>query len=93
MQKGKEIAGMKVNAPEFVQPTGAKSIAESLAKLDENTEQLEHLRTLFESVDGTELKFPHPFFGDISAHEWLSLKGAHELRHIKQIENLVARIN
>ena len=93
MQKGKEIAGMKVNAPEFVQPTGAKSIAESLAKLDENTEQLEQVRTLSESVDGTELKFPHPFFGDISAHEWLSLKGAHELRHIKQIENLVARIN
>ena len=93
LQKGKEIAGMKVNAPEFVQPTGAKSIAESLAKLDQNSEQLEQLRGLFESVDGTDLKFPHPFFGDISAQEWLSLKGGHEMRHIKQIENLLARIN
>ena len=93
LQKGKEIAGMKVNAPEFVQPTGARSIAESLAKLDENTEQLEQLRSLFESVDGTDLKFPHPFFGGISAQEWLTLKGGHEMRHIKQIENLLAKVN
>ena len=93
LQKGKEIARMKVSAPEFVQPTGAKSITESLAKLDENTEQLKQLRGLFESFDGTDLKFPHPFFGDISAHEWLSLKGGHEMRHIKQIENVLAKIN
>ena len=93
LQKGKEIARMKVNAPEFVQPTGAKSIDESLATLDQTTEQLEQLRSLFESVDGTDLKFPHPFFGDISAQEWLSLKGGHEMRHIKQIENLLAKIN
>jgi hypothetical protein len=92
LQKGSEIAGIKVQAPDIVQPTGTKSISDSLAKLDENSEQLEKLRELFKSVDGTELKFPHPFFGDISAQEWLSLKGGHEMRHIKQIEKVLAKI-
>jgi hypothetical protein len=92
-EKGAEIAGIKVNAPERVQPTGVRSIAESIAKLDENTEQLEKMKLIFESVDGTELKFPHPFFGDISAQEWLALKGGHEMRHIKQIEKVLAKIN
>lgn len=92
LQKGAEIARMKVNAPDIVQPTSGRTIAESLAKLDENTEQLEQLRSMFESVDGTALKFPHPFFGDISAQEWLALKGGHEMRHIKQIERVLAKI-
>ena len=92
LQKGAEIARMKVEAPDFVQPTGGKTISESLAKLDENTEQLEQLRSTFESVDGTALKFPHPFFGEISAQEWLALKGGHEMRHIRQIEKVLAKI-
>jgi hypothetical protein len=92
-EKRAEIAGIKVNAPDIVQPTGGRTIPESIAKLDENTEQLEKMRSIFESVDGTELKFPHPFFGDISAQEWLALKGGHEMRHIKQIEKVLAKIN
>ena len=90
LQKGDEIARMKVEAPSFVQPTGERSIAESVQKLDENTERVNALRSLFESVDGTAFKFPHPFFGDISAQEWLALKGGHEMRHLKQIERLLA---
>ena len=93
LQKGSEIAGMKVEAPEFVRPTGTKSIAESLARLDQTAERVEQLRELFASVNGTELKFPHPFFGEISAQEWLALKGGHEMRHIKQIEKVLAKIN
>jgi hypothetical protein len=55
MQKGSEIARMKVQAPDIVQPTGTISISDSLAKLDANSVQLENLRELFKSVDGTEL--------------------------------------
>ena len=93
LQKGSEIASMKFQAPEIVQPTGTKSISESIAKLDENSEQLENLRELFKSADGTQLTFPHPFFGEISAQEWLSLKGGHEMRHVRQIEKLLSKIN
>jgi diphthamide synthase (EF-2-diphthine--ammonia ligase) len=93
LQRGAEIAVIKVEAPDFVKPTAGKTIPESMAKLDENAEQLAQLRELFESVGGTELKFPHPFFGEISAHEWLALKGGHEMRHIKQIEKIIGRLD
>ena len=90
MSKSREIAVMKVEAPDFVKPTGERSIADSITKLDENAERAVELRAKFETVDGTSFKFPHPFFGDITAQEWLALKGGHELRHIKQIERLLA---
>jgi hypothetical protein len=93
LQKGSEIATMKVEAPSFVQPTGTKTVAESLARLDATAEHAAELRELFNSVDGTEFKFPHPFFGDISAQEWMALKGGHEMRHVKQIEKLLAKVN
>ncbi|MEO8573455.1 MAG: DinB family protein [Pyrinomonadaceae bacterium] len=93
LQKGSEISTMKVEAPEVVHPNAGQSIPDSLATLDETSGQLEHMRELFESVDGTELKFPHPFFGEISAQEWLALKGGHEMRHIRQIKNVLAKIN
>ncbi len=58
LQKAVEIATMKVDAPGLVQPTSGITISDSLKKLDENTNQLEELRAMFESVDGTALKFP-----------------------------------
>ena len=91
-----KIAGgrdAKFEAPDRVRPTGTKSIAESLAKLDETRAKLEELRPLFESVECSELKFPHPAFGDMTAHEWLALLGGHEARHIKQIEGVLAKIS
>ena len=92
LEKGSEIAKIKVEAPTFVQPTGGKTISESLARLDENSGRLDELRSLFESVGGTDLKFPHPFFGEISAQEWLALMGGHEMRHIKQIEKILEKL-
>ncbi|MEP7149933.1 MAG: DinB family protein [Acidobacteriota bacterium] len=93
LQKSSDIVTAKLNAPDIVQPNSGRAIKESLAKLDENTEQFEQLRAVFESVDGTELKFPHPFFGDMSAQEWLALKGGHEMRHIRQIEKVLTKIS
>lgn len=92
LQKGAEIATMKVDAPSFVQPSAGKSVAESLAKLDETAARLDEMRSLFESVRGSDFKFPHPFFGEITAQEWLALKGGHEMRHIKQIDRLLEKI-
>src|SRR5688572_25716150 len=70
LEKGSEIAKIKAEAPAFVQPTGGKTISESLARLDENSARLEELRSVFETIGGSEFKFPHPFFGEISAQEW-----------------------
>lgn len=91
-EKGAEVTRIKMEAPERVHPSEGKTVAESLAKMDETRAKLNDLRPLFETYDANTYKFPHPFFGDISAGEWLILLGGHERRHLKQIRNLVDRI-
>lgn len=88
---GKSVT-VKLEAPDFVKPSGEVSIADSLAKLEATAERVREMRVLFETVDGTDPKFPHPYFGDLSAQEWLALKGGHEMRHIKQIERVLQKI-
>lgn len=90
VSKGRE---QKFNAPERVVPSGSRTIAESLAKMDENRAKLYEMKTLFETVECADFKFPHPAFGDLSAHEWLALLGGHELRHTAQIKRLLDKIN
>ncbi|MBK8812535.1 MAG: DinB family protein [Acidobacteria bacterium] len=90
LEKTSAWGNAKVEAPERVHPTGTKSIAESVATLDENRIRLNDLRSAFETVECTEFTFPHPAFGDMSAHEWLALLGAHEARHISQIRRILA---
>jgi hypothetical protein len=89
LQKAAEGQALKFEAPDRVRPSGTQTIAESFVKLDETRAKLEELRPLFESVECSDFKFPHPFFGDLTAHDWLALVGGHELRHIKQIEGIL----
>lgn len=90
LEKATEIAHTKVEAPEFVKPVSGRTIAESFARMDESQRIMDDIRPLFKSFDGTTHKFPHPLFGEISAHEWLTLRGGHEAQHIKQIETMLA---
>ena len=93
LEKAGGVTGeTKFEAPERVRPSGEKSIAESLAALDENRRQLYELKPLFESVECADYKFPHPAFGEISAHDWLALVGGHEARHIGQIKRVLEKI-
>lgn len=83
--KAAEARNVKLEAPDRVRPSGSQSIEESLKKMDETQRELENLRPLFESVECSDFKFPHPFMGDLTAHEWLALVGGHEARHLRQI--------
>lgn len=89
LQKAAEARTAKFEAPERIHPTGKQTIAESFVKLDETRKSLENLRPLFESVECSDFKFPHPFMGDLTAHEWLALVGGHELRHLQQIKKIL----
>jgi uncharacterized damage-inducible protein DinB len=91
--KAAQAKTQKFEAPERVHPTGKLTVAESLKKMKENRRRLEELRPLFETVDGSDFKFPHPFMGEISAHEWLALIGGHEARHLEQIKNILNRLD
>jgi hypothetical protein len=87
--KADEIGTMKVEAPEIVQPKIGSTLAASIAKLNQTARRFEELKLLFRTFDGTKRKFPHPFFAEISAHEWLLLSGLHEERHTRQIRRLL----
>ena len=91
-QKMAGARDFKMEAPERVRPTGTKTIAESLARMDETNEKFEELKPMFESVECSEVKFPHPAFGDMTAHEWLALRGGHEARHIRQIVGVIEKL-
>lgn len=87
----KEMANTKLEAPERVRPTGEQSIAESLSRLSSNRDRLNEIKGRFETLDTAGNKFPHPYFGDLSAAEWLVLRGLHESRHTDQIERIISR--
>jgi len=91
VEKASEMRDRKFEAPERVRPTGKLTVAESLAKMKDNRQKLEELRPLFETVDGSDFKFSHPFMGELSAHEWLTLIGGHEARHLAQIKNILKK--
>ncbi|MGH9820808.1 MAG: DinB family protein [Pyrinomonadaceae bacterium] len=84
--------GVRLEAPERVQPSGELSVRDSQAKMIESKKLFETLRPLFGEFDGTMPKFPHPYFGPLSAQEWLVLAGEHMHRHSGQIEKLIEKI-
>jgi hypothetical protein len=50
------------------------------------------LRPDMERLDLSEHTFPHPFFGDLTAAEWLVVAGGHEMRHTLQIQRVLEQI-
>ncbi|HEX8474217.1 MAG TPA: DinB family protein [Pyrinomonadaceae bacterium] len=79
----------KFVAPETVRPSGQVSVADSLAHLRETRAALHSLRPRIEQIDGTAAQFKHPFMGMLNIYQWLLFIGAHEQRHIDQIERLM----
>lgn len=88
-EKAATIKDRKLEAPERIHPQGKQTIAESIAKLDENRRALNELRPRIEAADSSDAKFPHPFFGDLNLYEWLVMVGLHERRHLQQIERIL----
>jgi hypothetical protein len=79
---------VKYEAPERIRPTGALPLADSLARLSESRAALHALRPRVERADGRAIHFPHPAWGPLDLYQWLLFVGAHEDRHLAQIEAL-----
>ncbi len=84
--------GVKIEAPERIRPTGLP-LADSLARLKDSRAALHALRPRLEGVDGHALRFPHPAWGPLNLYQWLLFVGAHEDRHLAQIEALKQAMN
>lgn len=81
-------ADTKLQAPERLRPSGAKTIAESLGALQESRAALYALRPRFEQINLCAIEFPHPLFGALNLAQWIYFIGLHEARHLRQIKNI-----
>jgi hypothetical protein len=81
---------MKIEAPEPIVPKNTPSLAEGLELLKKSRAGL--LKALAEVSTGdlASVKAPHIAreIGEITGLGWISLMGAHELRHLEQIKEL-----
>lgn len=78
--------GQKFVAPEAVAPSGASSLADSLARLRRSRAELKALRPRIEAIDLSSVTYPHPAFGPLNFYQWLAFIGLHEERHLRQAE-------
>jgi hypothetical protein len=83
----------KINAPESARPADSRPVAESLAALRDSRAALHALRPRLERLDAHALRFPHPAWGPLNLYQWLLFVGAHEARHLAQIEALKESMN
>mgnify|MGYP000312412254 FL=1 len=84
------IGREKLEAPSQVQPTNNIEVADSLRLIFANGDLFESMRTDFETYELSEPTFPHPYFGAMTATEWLVLAGGHQMRHLRQIKGLLS---
>jgi uncharacterized damage-inducible protein DinB len=85
-------AGKKVEAPDQVKPTGEVSVAESIERLAASEAAFEELREEMAKYDLSNHHFPHPYFGPLTASDWLAMAGLHAFRHTAQVERMLADI-
>lgn len=88
----REAMAVKIEAPERVRPTGTISVAQSMQTLAEANAATDAMQAEMERLDLTGHTFPHPFFGDLNAAEWLVVAGGHEMRHTLQIQRVLEQI-
>jgi hypothetical protein len=78
-------SNQKAKAPERVAPRSHLAPEESIARLGAAREKLIETVGHLSGYDLTSLTFPHPYFKDLNAYQWLLIAGWHEGRHIAQI--------
>jgi len=83
----------KVQAPEFLQPTGRFKNREEVTKAFEDARQatIDYVSTTHDDL--RDHFGPHPMLGTMDAYQWILLISAHSERHTKQIEEVKADPN
>jgi hypothetical protein len=80
----------KASAPDRVVPQSYLAPEEALARLEASSRRVVGAVETLSAFDLSSLRFPHPFFGELDAYQWLLVTGWHERRHTKQIERIRA---
>lgn len=79
----------RVSAPDNVQPKGKyKGISDAKEAFLLQREKLRQL-IIENKIPGLNCIVPHPYFGDMTVADWLSLVPLHSLRHLDQMRELL----
>jgi hypothetical protein len=76
-------------------PLDPKLVREKEEALAELRETRERTVTFMEQTKGRDLgvyRWPHPFLGVLNMYEWFQMIAAHELRHEKQMHEILERL-
>ncbi|HTZ50235.1 MAG TPA: pyridoxal-dependent decarboxylase [Spirochaetia bacterium] len=85
-----EDSPRKITAPSGFVPRAGLPRAELLDGLASSREALLAQVQAARRYDLTQLTFPHPVFGKIDLYQWLLYVAQHEIRHLHQIERVLA---
>lgn len=86
------VYGTKLEAPDRVRPTGDVAMNDSLQSIEESFAALKAMAGSLEGTDLMGLKYPHPYFGEMTGPEWMVLRNAHEARHLEQAKGILAKV-
>lgn len=78
----------RMEAPDFVRPTGSLSAADALRYLEESRAGL---RKALQDADPASLEgctHPHPVLGPITLRDWIHFVAHHEARHAAQVAEI-----
>jgi DinB superfamily len=79
-----------VKHPDRVTPTPGLAIATLRRELAESHRAVTAALPALGGLDLGALRFPHPLGFELNLYQWVDIAGAHERRHLAQIERIVA---
>jgi hypothetical protein len=81
--------GRKVRTPIPLDPGRVRDKQESFADLVATRQASLAFIESTRGIDVSRYRFQHPFLGSLNIYDWFRMIGYHELRHAKQIRELV----
>ena len=79
-----------VRSPDRVTPAHGLPVEQLRRELDESHRAVEKRIPDLAGLDLAALRFPHPLGFELNVFQWADITGAHERRHLQQIEMVLA---
>lgn len=86
----REAYGRPASAPDAVLPSPERPLARLLASLEESRERLLEVCARADGRVVGEVRLAHVQLGELNFYQWLAVVGAHEAKHLAQIEQIKA---
>ena len=82
----------RATSPRALTPQPGRSAPEVRAMADKARQDLVTLLAHPDAARLAQLRYPHPFLGDLDGIEWIEFLAAHEERHLSQARATLARL-